>query len=111
MYADGLVQCGELKDDLKMMVMINRRRGLKFNANKTKVMVLNGEEGLECEVYVDWIYLEYVSEFKYFGCVLDKSGTDKAEYSRKVRNGRRVAGVIRSLVSTIDLQLECASLA
>ena len=25
------------------------RRGLKVNAGKSKVMVLNGEEGLECE--------------------------------------------------------------
>ena len=30
-----------------------RRRGLKVNAGKSKVMVLNGEEGLECEVHVD----------------------------------------------------------
>ena len=26
-----------------------KRRGLKVNAGKSKVMVLNGEEGLECE--------------------------------------------------------------
>ena len=47
-----------------------RRRGLKVNAGKSKVMVLNGKEGLECEVYVDGICLEHVSEFKYFGYVL-----------------------------------------
>ena len=28
---------------------------------------------LECEVYVDGIRLEHVSEFKYLGCVLDES--------------------------------------
>ena len=44
------------------------RRGLKVNAGKSKVMVLNGEEGLECEVSVDEIQLEHVSEFKYLGC-------------------------------------------
>ena len=32
-----------------------RRRELKFNADKNRVMVLNGEEGLEFEVYVDGI--------------------------------------------------------
>ena len=31
----------------------------KFNAGKSKVMVLNGEEGLECEVHVDKIRLEW----------------------------------------------------
>ena len=29
-----------------------------------QVRVLNEEEGLECEVYVDGIHLENVSEFK-----------------------------------------------
>ena len=34
-----------------------RRRGLKVNAGKSKVMVLNGEEGLEYEVHVDGVHL------------------------------------------------------
>ena len=38
-----------------------RRRGLKINAGRRKVMVLNGEEGLECEVHLDGICLEHVS--------------------------------------------------
>ena len=41
--------------------------------------------------------------FKYLGCVLDESGTDEAEFSRKVVSVRRVAGAIRSLVNA-----ECA---
>ena len=40
--------------------------------------------------------------------MLVESGTDGAEYSMKVMNGRRVAGAIRSLVNAMDLQLECA---
>ena len=42
-------------------------RGLNFNAGKSKVMVLNREKGLECEVHVDMIHSEDVSELKYFG--------------------------------------------
>ena len=53
-------------------------------------MVLNGEERLVCEVYVDEIRSEHVSEFKYLGCVLKESGTDKTECSRKVASGKRV---------------------
>ena len=45
----------------------------------SKVTVLNGEEGLQCEVHVDRIHLEHLLEFKYLGCVLDESGTDEAE--------------------------------
>ena len=85
-----------------------RRRGLKVSAGKSKVMVLNGEEGLECEVRVDGIRLEHVSEFKYLWCALNESGTDGAECSREVASGRRVSGAIRSLVNPRDLQLECA---
>ena len=57
-------------------------------------MALNGDEGLECKVHVDGIRLEYVSEIKYLGCVLEESGTDRAECSRKMSSGRRVAGAI-----------------
>ena len=63
---------------------------------------LNGEG-----VYIDRIRFEHVSEFKYLECVLDESGTDEAECSRKVVSGRRVAGAIRSLVNARDLQLKC----
>ena len=80
----------------------------KVNTGKNKVMVLNREEGIDWEVYVDGIYLEYVSKFKYLGYVLDESGTDGAECSRKVASGRRVASAIRSLVNDKDLQLKYA---
>ena len=80
-----------------------RRRGLKINASESKVMVLNGEEGLDCEVHVDGNRLGHVSDFKYLGCVLDKSGTDGAGCSTKVASGRRVAGGLSSLVNARSL--------
>src|SRR5678815_5467279 len=61
-----------------------------------------------CEVMVDGEQLEKVSEFKYSGYVLDEKGTDDAECSRKVVNGRKVAGAIKSLVNVKGLSLECA---
>ena len=40
---------------------------------------------------------------------MDESGTDDAEYRRKmVSSGRKVAGAIWSLVKTRSLQFECA---
>ena len=51
---------GKLEEDLRAMVghfvEVCKRRGLKVNAGKNKVMVLNGEEGMECEVYIDGIH-------------------------------------------------------
>ena len=107
-----MVLCGEPEEGLRVMLRrfakACRRRGLKINAGKSKVMVMNGEEELECEVYIDGAHLEHVSEFKYLGCVLDEAGTDGVECSRKMESGRRMAGAIRSLVNARDLQLECA---
>ena len=112
LYADDLVLCGGSEEDLRVMVgrfaEVCTMRGLKVNAGKSKVMVLNGEKGLECEIHVDGIRLEHVSEFKNLRYVLDESGTDGAECSRKVSSGRRVAGVMRSLVNARDLQLKWA---
>ena len=44
---------------------VYRSRGFKVNASESRVMVLIGEEGLECEVHVDGIRLEHISKFKY----------------------------------------------
>ena len=67
LFADDLVLCGESEEDLRAMVgrfpEVCRRRGLKVNAGKSRVMVLNGEEELEYEVHVGGICLELISEF------------------------------------------------
>ena len=57
LYTDDLVIFGESDEDLKVIVgrfaEVCRRRGMKANAGKSEVMVLNGEERLDCEVHVD----------------------------------------------------------
>ena len=112
LYADVLVLCCQSEEDLRVMVglfvEVCRKRGMKVNSGKSKVMAMNREEGLECEVHVDGVRLEDVSEFKYLGCVLDEADTDAAECSRKVASGRIVVGAIRSLVNVRDFQFECA---
>ena len=52
--ADELVLYGESEEDLVERLVCRRRR-LKVNAGKSKVMILNGEEGLECEIHLDGI--------------------------------------------------------
>ena len=68
-YADSLGLCGASEEDLRdmvgVLVEVFRRRGLTGNACKSKV--LKEEEGLECEVTVNWMRLEHVSKFKYLG--------------------------------------------
>ena len=68
LYADDMVLCGEWEEDLRAMVEcfveVCMRRGLKANAGKSKVIVLGRGEGLECEVCIDRIRLDHISEFK-----------------------------------------------
>ena len=69
LYADDLVLCSESEEDLRAIVgrsiEVCRRRGLKVNATRSKVMLLGGEDVLECEVCVNGMRLDHVSEFKY----------------------------------------------
>ena len=65
LYADDLVLCGESEQGLRAVVgrfvEVGRKIGLKVNAGKSKVIVMNREEGLECEVHIDGIRVEHVS--------------------------------------------------
>ena len=62
--ADELVMCGMSEEDLRAMmgqfVEVYRRRDLKVNAGKSKVVVLNEKQGLECEACVNGMRREYV---------------------------------------------------
>ena len=42
-------------------VEVCRKRDLKVNADKNKVMGIGGEEGLGCKIHVDGARLEYQS--------------------------------------------------
>ena len=48
LYADDLVLCGKSEEDLRAMVgrfaEVCRRRSMKVNVGKTKIIVLSGEE-------------------------------------------------------------------
>ena len=80
-----------------------RRRGLKVNSGKRKIILLGGGGRIRVLGLCKQIRLQHFSEFKYMGYVLDELGSDKAEYRRKVESGRRVAGASRSMVNARSL--------
>ena len=57
LYGNDLVLSAKSEEDLRAMlgdfVVACWRRGLKFNAGKSKVMVLGREVELECEISVN----------------------------------------------------------
>ena len=50
---------------VESFVEVCKRRVLKVNADKSKVMLLGEEERLECKIHVDGARLKQVSELKY----------------------------------------------
>src|SRR5678816_3500869 len=79
LYEDDLVLCGESEENLRGLVerfgRVCKRRGLKVNVDKSKVMVVS-EDSSWCKVMLDGEQLEQVSEFKYLGYILNEKGTD-----------------------------------
>ena len=61
-----------------------QEKRLECQADKSKVMGLGEEEGLECENRADEMRLEQVSEFKYLVCVLNESSVNDVECRRKL---------------------------
>ena len=72
LYADDLILCRKSEENLRAMAgwfaEVCRRRGLGANAGKSKVMVLNGEERLECESHVDEMCLEHLRIYIFRVC-------------------------------------------
>ena len=64
LYEDDFLLCGESEEELRVMMgwfaEVCKRKGMKVNICKSKVIVLNGEEGLECKVHIARIQLEHV---------------------------------------------------
>ena len=56
--------------------------------SKSKVMIMNGEEGLECEIHVDGVRLEHAFESKYLGCCFGRSRYRWGRMYLKVASGK-----------------------
>ena len=61
--------------------------------------MLGEEERLGCEICVDGVRLEKVSEFKYLTCILNELGATDAVYRRNLASERKFVGGTRSLVN------------
>ena len=88
------------------LVELCRRKGLKVNGDKYKVMVLNIEQGLECEVWTG-CNLRMCPNLNTLGMFWMNQVRMK-QCCRKVASRKRIAGVIRSLVNARGLQLDSA---
>ena len=70
---------------------------LKLSVRMSKGMMLEGLEGTVYEFNINWRQFEHASEFKYRDWDLCPiKARDEVAYRRKVADGRKALGVIRS---------------
>ncbi len=91
-----------------------KRRKVKVNAGKSKVMVferareqtinyakpcrVESEAILGCKIWVGKERMEEVNEFKYLGTILCKHGSMEGEIGVRTAKGRQVMGVLERVI-------------
>ena len=113
MYADDVVFMAKSERELSVMIQnfdyVCKRRGLKVNVDKSKVMIVGENVDHACEVRMNGHVLERVNDFKYLGSVVNDRGTDVDDCNARVASGRKVAGAIRLLVNERNLNMSCVN--
>ena len=81
-----------------------KKKGMKINVGKTKVMVLEKDEELTgCEIMIENERVEQVKEFVYLGCMFTRDGLCEGDIERRVRAGNKVSLSLHSLIGNQNL--------
>ena len=76
-------------------VEVCRKKDLKVNEGKSKVMLMNQEDGLKFEVHLMG-FIQSMCPNSNIWDVFQTTGTDGAKCNRKVANGKGMVDAIRS---------------
>ncbi|CAG9134602.1 unnamed protein product [Plutella xylostella] len=103
MYADDQVILASSVERLQQQVTLMhesfKRKGMKVNVNKTKVMVFEREEEVtECKITIENEKVEQVNEFVYLGCLFTRDGKCEGDIERRVKAGNKVNGALHSFM-------------
>ncbi len=126
LFADDTVLLAESNGDLQRVVnelfSVCKRRKLKVNAGKSKVMVSERKEEeainfnaacrvrlpavTSCRIMLGSEKMEEVSELKYFGTVLCKHGGMEGEIRERVMKGRSVMGSLTGVMKGRNVSMD-----
>jgi len=126
LFADDSVLMAESEKELQKIVdefnNVCKRRKLKVNVGKSKVMVferrmsdiidfarpyrVNEQSELECKINMDGVRLEEVREFKYLGTILCKHGSMDGEIRERAVQGRRVIGSLGRIMKGRNVSMD-----
>ncbi|XP_026317751.1 uncharacterized protein LOC113228612 [Hyposmocoma kahamanoa] len=92
---------GELQKMLDIMNESFRKRGMKINAEKTKVMIFERNENVTvCNIKIQGMIIDQVNEFVYLGSVFTRDGKFDEDIERRVRKGNAVNGAISGVMGS-----------
>ena len=110
LFADDTVLLSEDEWELQGLVRefgsVCKKRNLKVNANKSKVMVFERSEDTECRVSLEGEEMENVRVFKYLGSVMSKDGSLEEEVRERVQQGRKVAGSLKAVIKNREVSMD-----
>ncbi|CAK1596166.1 unnamed protein product [Parnassius mnemosyne] len=103
LYADDAVLIAPSEAELQALVTCMKEecemKGLRLNANKTKILVFESdEERTKCEIWVNQECLEQVNEIVYLGSAFSRDGRCDLDVDRRVAAGNKVNGALTALV-------------
>lgn len=94
-FADDLAVFAKSEKDLQYNINIwndaLRKRNMKVNAKKTKVMVISREKR-NINIQIDGDKIEQVEDFKYLGNVFEVNGRQDIEINERIKAAMRVYG-------------------
>ncbi|GBP31297.1 hypothetical protein EVAR_31422_1 [Eumeta japonica] len=105
LYADDQVILALSKYRLQEMVnKVNdsvKRRGMKVNIAKTKVMVFErGESPTECDILIKGEKVEQVKEFVYLGNLFTNDGKDDRDFERRVNTRNKLNEALLAIMNS-----------
>ncbi len=126
LYADDTMLIAETESDLQNLVSVFdsvcKRRKLKVNVNKSKVMVCEWSRsevvdfvspyrvGVECEkeckIILNGEAIEEVNEFKYLGSIMCKHGGTERETKERALQRRKVVGSLGRIMKGRSVSME-----
>ncbi|CAG4954309.1 unnamed protein product [Parnassius apollo] len=103
LYADDAVLIAPSEAELQALVTCMKEeceiKGLRLNANKTKVLVFEkDEERTKCEIWVNQECLEQVNEIVYLRSAFSRDGRYYLDVDRRVAAGNKGNGALNALV-------------
>ncbi|GBP71599.1 hypothetical protein EVAR_10812_1 [Eumeta japonica] len=91
----------EMEEKVTKMNDSVKKRGMKVNIDKTKVIVVErGESVTECDILIEGQKVEQVKEFVHLGSLFTNDSKHDSDIERRVNAGNKVNGALLAIMNS-----------